>query len=165
MKEIIRPVTEEDIRAWERGWADMMITIWRENILRLGIVDTGRLHDTIEHHISDIGGQITIAHEFMMYGIYVARGVGNGYAHGNGGDLAFLEGWKWDWAHGKKHRLKRDWFQNKYMRSLYVLSHVERDLYGNAYLGTASNVLAAMFDGKVVRGSMGTDVTTTITQF
>lgn len=163
--EIKKPVTEQDIREWEKGWAEMMITIWRENILRLRIYDTGRLHDSLTHQMTDMNGQITIAHEFMLYGIFVARGVGKGYQRGNGGSLEFLEGWKDDWKKGRKHRLKRDWFANKYLRSIYVLSRVERDLYGNAYLGTASNVIAAMFGGEKVTGSNGTDVANSIARF
>lgn len=169
-REIRQPVTEQDIREWERGWAEMMVKIWRENILRLGIVDTGRLHNTMSHRVTDLSGQITIAHEFMMYGIYVARGVGRGYRRGNSGKddengLQFL-GKSYRKAHKMgKARKKRDWFSKKYLRSIRVLSEVERDLYGEAYMGTLSNVVAAMFGGKQVKTGKGTDITTTLQSF
>lgn len=164
---IKKPVTEEDIRAWEHGWAEMMITIWRENILRLGIVDTRGLYDSLSHQVTDVNAQITIAHEFMLYGIYVARGVGNGYRRGNSGKddengLQFL-GKSYRKAHKMgKPRQKRDWFAGKYLRSIYVLSEVERDLYGTAYMGTMSNVVQAIFGGGSLEGSYGTDVTRSV---
>lgn len=178
VKDIKPPVEEQDVRAWERDWADMMVTIWRENILRLGIVDTRRLHDKMSYRITDVSGQITIAHEFMLYGIYVARGVGQGFTKGNPGDLPIMDktyrkwtgldkprkrGPKWGGGYTSgKPRKKRDWFARKYLRSIHVLTEVERDLYGNAYMGTLSNVVQAIFDRKEIVGSSGTDVTATV---
>lgn len=162
-KPISQPVTEADMRAYEREWMKMMITIWREQILRLGIVDTMHLYRDIQGAISG-NDQITIAHTFMEYGIYQAAGVGNGYTKGakNGGDLMILNkgvrkkeklnkprprGPKWSTKHmsSGKSREKRDWFARKYLRSIYVLGAVERDLYGEAYMGTMSNVVTAIF--------------------
>lgn len=160
-RQIKRPVTEEDIRKWEEGWKDMMITIWREQILKLGIVDTMKLHNDIEGTLSG-SDQVVIAHEFMEYGIYVACGVGNGYNKGNGGDLEILDpslrtaarlnkprsrGPRWSNKHmtSGKPRKRRDWFITKYLRSIFVLGEVERDLYGEAYMGTMSNVVSDLF--------------------
>ncbi len=167
---IERPVTEEDIRNWEKAWTDMMVTIWRENIVRLGIVDTRRLYNTITHNISDIGGQITIAHEFMLYGIYVARGVGNGYRHGNSGKddengLRFLDKQYRRSRKMGKPRERRDWFSPRYLSSINVLTRVETELYGEGYMGTLSNVVQAMFGNVRVKGSSGTVVTPTLSRF
>ena len=76
-KQIRQPVTEADMRAYEREWTKMMITIWREQILLLGIVDTMHLYRDIQGAISG-NDQITIAHTFMEYGLYQADGGGNG---------------------------------------------------------------------------------------
>lgn len=178
VREIRRPVTEQDIRAWEHDWADMMVTIWRENILRLGIVDTRQLHDKMSYLVADAGGQVTIAHQFMLYGIYVARGVGQGFSKGNPGDLPIMDktyrklnrldkprkrgpGWGGGYTSGKP-RTKRDWFARKYLRSIHVLTEVERDLYGHAFMGNLSNVVEAIFGGREITGSSGTDVTATM---
>lgn len=149
-REIKRPVTEEDIRLWEKAWTEMMVTIWRENILRLGIVDTMTLHNTISYRVTDVGGQIQIAHEFMLYGIYVAKGVGKDYRrqHKMG-----------------KPRQRRDWFSPRYLSSIDVLTQVETQLYGHAYMGTLSNVVDAMFSHARVRGNRGTVVTPTLSRF
>lgn len=179
-REIRRPVTDEDIRQWERGWSEMMVTIWRENIIRLGIVDTMTLHNQMSQRVTDTGGQIQIAHEFMLYGIYVARGVGRNYSKGNPGDLPFLDkeyrkehgldkpkkvGPAWGGrVAGGKPRTKRDWFSVKYLASIRVLTEVEVQLYGNAYMGTLSNVVEAMFGNVQVQGSRGTVVTPAVSR-
>lgn len=162
-REIRRPVTEKDIRDWERGWTSMMVKIWKENMLRLRIFDTGRLYNHVEGHATDVEGMVTISHQFMLYGIYVARGVGNGYRRGNSGkdDENGLQFLGKDYRKARKMgkaRKKRDWFSKKYFRSIRVLSEVERDLYGEAYMGTLSNVVQAVFGNVKVSGSGGTDV-------
>ena len=78
-REIKRPVTEEDIRAWEDGWSEMMITIWREKIMSLGIVDTMTLYNRLSHVVSRAEGVTAVTHEFMEYGIFMEAGTGRGY--------------------------------------------------------------------------------------
>lgn len=169
-REIRQPVTEEDIRAWERGWADMMIKIWKENILRMGIVRTGALKNSLSYNIGNATGQITIAHQFLLYGIFVARGTGNGYRRGNSGKddengLQFL-GKSYRKAHKLgKPRQKREWWLPRYLSSVNVLTEVERSLYGEAYMGTLSDVVKAMFGGSSIKASDGTDVTHVLMSF
>lgn len=162
-REIKRPVTDEDIRRWEDGWTQMMITIWREKILHLGVVDTMMLYNNISDEISSSQGETTIVHKFLEYGIFVEAGVGNGYRKGNGGNLEILDPY-YRKAHGLdrprkrgprestkdmttgKPRTKQYWFSKKYLSSIMVLNEVERDLYGNAYMGALSNVVDLMFN-------------------
>ena len=167
---IRRPGTERDIREYEKAWTEMMVTIWRENMLRLQIFDTGKLYNRITGKVQNMDGMVTISHQFLMYGIYVARGVGNGYRRGNSGKddengLKFLGK-----SYRRKHKMgaarkKRDWFSRRYMSSIVVLSRVERDLYGNAYMGTLSNVVQAIFGNGNVRSSSGRDVSGTFSSF
>lgn len=162
-RKIVRPVTEEDIRKWEQEWAKTMITIWREKIMQLGIIDTMRLYDNQSHVVSQAPGSTAVVHEFLQYGIFQEAGVGNGYDRDNGGGLQILDpyyrrahglnkprrrGPSWsrkDMTSGKP-RKRRPWFSKKYLQSIYVLNSVERDLYGNEYMGTMSNVIRMMFD-------------------
>lgn len=172
------PETEEELRRWERGWADMMIKIWTEHILRLGIVDTGNLMRSLTGQVIDATSQTTIVHQFLLYGIYVARGVGQGFTRGNPADLQIMNkvyrdehdlnkprkrGPKWGGGYTSgKPRQKRDWFARKYLRSLYVLAETERNVYGEMFMGNLSNVVQAIFNGKEIVGSSGTDVTATV---
>lgn len=167
---IRRPVSERDIREYEKAWTEMMVTIWRENMLRLQIFDTGKLYNRITGRVQVMDGMVTISHQFLLYGIYVARGVGNGYRRGNSGKddengLRFLGK-----DYRKKHKMgaarkKRDWFYRRYMSSIAVLSRVERDLYGEAYMGTLSDVVQAMFGNGSVKSSSGKDVSGTFMSF
>jgi hypothetical protein len=81
--------TKEQIEQYERGWSRMMIDIWREKIIQLNITDSGALQGSLQELVTT--GQVTtIEHKFLQYGLFVAAGVGKGFAHGNGGDLLFM---------------------------------------------------------------------------
>jgi hypothetical protein len=81
--------THDEIEQYERGWSRMMIDIWREKIIQLNITDSGALQQSFEEVVTT--GQVTtIEHKFLQYGLFVAAGVGKGFAHGNGGDLLFM---------------------------------------------------------------------------
>ena len=81
--------TKEQIEQYERGWSRMMIEIWREKIIQLNITDSDALQGSLQELVST--GQVTtIEHKFLQYGLFVAAGVGKGFAHGNGGNLLFM---------------------------------------------------------------------------
>lgn len=193
---IQRPVSEEDVRKYEQAWTEMMVTIWRENILRLGIVRTRKLHNDITFSVTDNGGQITIAHQFMIYGIYVAHGVGREFGKGyqdklgrkykferdsESGYIPYLDkkerkargmqkqrkvgpAWGGNKTSGE-HRKKRDWLYPRYLSSIDILTQVEMELYGEAYMGTLSNVVEAIFGNVEVKGDRGTVVTGTMSRY
>ena len=81
--------TKEQIEQYERGWSKMMIDIWREKIIQLNITDSGALQGSLQELVST-GHVTTIEHKFLQYGLFVAAGVGKGFAHGNGGNLLFM---------------------------------------------------------------------------
>ena len=83
--------TDEDRKKYQEAWAEMMVTIWREKIERLHVINTCSLHQQIRDNvISSTDSVSTIQHKFLEYGIYQDMGVGNGYTKGNGGDLQIL---------------------------------------------------------------------------
>jgi len=80
---------EREIKEYERGWSRMMLNIWREKIIQLNITDSGALQGSLQELVTT--GQVTtIEHKFLQYGLFVAAGVGKGFAHGNPGDLKFM---------------------------------------------------------------------------
>lgn len=81
--------TKEQIEQYERGWSRMMIDIWREKNIQLNITDSGALQGSLQELVST-GHVTTIEHKFLQYGLFVAAGVGKGFAHGNGGNLLFM---------------------------------------------------------------------------
>lgn len=88
--DIKRPVSQADIYAYEKGWAEEMVNIWKEKLMHYRIRHTGALFNSVQ--TTSFGGSSRmIAHKFLLYGLYQEAGTGNGYYHGNPGDLHFLD--------------------------------------------------------------------------
>ena len=137
-------MTDAEHQKWLEGWSEFMVKMWRERMMQFAppVYDTGALSRSVQGVIHP-GPVTSIEHRFLEYGIYVARGVGNGYRHNNGGDLAFLK----DWKSNPRHRQKRDWFSKKYMYSLHRLNEFEAAYYGTTYNGLVSSFLRQLFTG------------------
>ena len=137
-------MSEAEHSKWVQGWSDFMVKMWQEKMLQFAppVYDTGALSRSVQGVVHP-GPVTTIEHRFLEYGIYVARGVGNGYNRGNGGDLKFLK----DWKTNPHHRQKRDWFSKKYMYSLHRLNEFEAAYYGQTYQGLVSSFLWQIFGG------------------
>lgn len=137
-------MTDAEHQKWLEGWSEFMVKMWRERMMQFAppVYDTGALSRSVQGVIHP-GPVTSIEHRFLEYGIYVARGVGNGYRHNNGGDLAFLK----DWKSNPHHRQKRDWFSKKYMYSLHRLNEFEAAYYGITYNGLVSSFLRQLFTG------------------
>lgn len=137
-------MTDAEHQKWLEGWSEFMVKMWRERMMQFAppVYDTGALSRSVQGVIHP-GPVTSIEHRFLEYGIYVARGVGNGYRHNNGGDLAFLKNWK----SNPHHRQKRDWFSKKYMYSLHRLNEFEAAYYGTTYNGLVSSFLRQLFTG------------------
>lgn len=105
-------------------WTAKMVEIWRDRLDLLGVYHTGNLRQSVTKGNVNVNGlDADISFQFLRYGIYVDRGVGNGYTRGNGGDLAFLGK-----AYRMEHKLgrareKRPWFS----RSWYISTEVMKD--------------------------------------
>lgn len=137
-------MTDAEHQKWLEGWSEFMVKMWRERMMQFAppVYDTGALSRSVQGVIHP-GPVTSIEHRFLEYGIYVARGVGNGYRHNNGGDLAFMK----DWKTNPRHRQKRDWFSKKYMYSLHRLNEFEAAYYGTTYNGLVSSFLRQLFTG------------------
>ena len=80
-----------DLKTYSKAWYDKMVTIWRDRIDAMDILDTDALRGSVTgkgFSMDEMGGQM--AFQFLQYGIYVDLGTGKGYKRGNGGDLEFL---------------------------------------------------------------------------
>lgn len=138
--------TDEDRRKYMDAWEKMMVTIWKEKILRLRVVDTTQLHNDITGNIASSGSSLSsIQHKFMEYGIYQDCGTGRGYAKDNGGNLDFLDSTfrKKEYAHKQKSgkvtlgepRKPREWFSRAYFASVMVLKEQMAYMYGEEFCG------------------------------
>ena len=164
----------DDLRKYEEGWTNAMGTFWRERMERLRTIDTGALYSSIKAHLNQ-GSMTTIEHSFLLYGIYVAAGVGPAHewykwtkAQGgpkthriNNGDLNFL-GAEYRQEHGLEKPKKvgpawggrtaggepkgrRDWFSQKYYASVMKLNEHEAEFYGENYNGLMASALTEIF--------------------
>ena len=130
-----------DLKTYSKAWYDKMVTIWRDRIDAMDILDTGALRGSVAGKgfaIDELGGQM--AFQFLKYGIFVDLGTGKGYKRGNGGDLEFL-GKDYRKQHNLgKARKKRPWFST----SWYVSTKVIRDVYarfvGEQFAGIMDNL-------------------------
>lgn len=124
----------EDRIKYRDAWAKMMVTIWREKIERLRVIDTYQLHKEITENITSSGSELsTIQHKFMEYGIYQDCGVGRGYEHGNGGNLLFLDERYRESRY--EPRKPREWFSRSYFASVMVLKEQMAYMYGEEFCG------------------------------
>lgn len=141
MQQSGNPMTPEELRKYEHGWADTLVDILHERIQMLRIRDTGALFASVRKRLVT---DRTIEHQFLQYGIYVANGTGNGYKRGNGGDLEILDK-EYRKKHGlKKQRKPRDWFFKRYYYSIHRLNEKEAEFYGEQYQGLIKDYIETM---------------------
>lgn len=116
-----------DKELYEQGWVNNMPVYLREQLVNHNIYRTGSLYRSLT---SARQSQTEITVSLLQYGLYVARGVGNGYTHGNAGDLANLN------PDPKKRRQRRNWLWPTFYKSLRRLVEKEAEFHGNAALST-----------------------------
>ena len=124
------------IRTYSKEWYNKMVEIWRDRLDAMGIHDTGALRSSVHKgtfSIEDAGGAMTFL--YLTYGIYVDLGVGNGYYHGNGGDLKFLDPVYRHEHHKGKPRKRRPWFNVSWFISVQVLKEKLGELIGEEFSG------------------------------
>lgn len=100
----------EERRKYVQAYNATMVKIWREQIVKLGVVDTGALYRSIAAVRMNADGkftQITLEQSFNLYGIYVDFGTGSNTWRGNGGDI----------GRDNPRKAKR-WFSLKHYRSV-----------------------------------------------
>lgn len=125
-----------------KQWNTTMVDIWKEKIQKLGIVDTGALYNSVISLPVRANGQFTelsIVHEFNMYGIYQDRGTGSNTPIGNGGAL----------LSGGNARKKREWYSLKYYASVCNIRDFLADSIGKEFVGVVKRELDAA-NGKYI---------------
>lgn len=130
-----------DLKTYSKAWYDKMVTIWRDRIDAMDILDTGALRGSVAGNgfaMDEMGGQM--AFKFLQYGIFVDLGTGKGYKRGNGGDLEFLGK-----DYRKQHKLgaarkKRPWFSTSWYVSTKVIRDVYARLVGEKFVGIMDNL-------------------------
>lgn len=127
---------------WDK-FCQIVIERWQKKLLEKDIFDTGSLYRSFEYNYRAVNaaGQIVgrgtgmnhggvkvpdwVAFSFLLYGIYVEKGVGSGYTRGNGGRLTKFEG-------RGRGRERRTWFYRILVNERHRLGELVAEMYGRA---------------------------------
>lgn len=117
-------------------WYEMMTRIWRDRLQMMQALDTGTLLRSVGGEGRSISHlQATAAFRYVLYGVYVDAGTGNGYKRGNPGDLRILDK-AYRREHGlKRQRKRRPWFSPSWAISVRVIADEFQRLAGDKYVG------------------------------
>ena len=117
-----------------------MVNIWKEQIIRLGIIDTGRLLESVMVFKFKADGKmmdITLSQAFREYGLWQDYGTGKEVPRGNPGDIG-----------RDKVRKRRIWFSKKYYASVMNLKEFMSDNLGREFISLVSNALTKKIVGQ-----------------
>lgn len=115
------------------AWNNTMVAIWKEQIAKLGVIDTGALFHSVVSLRCDYDGKITnisLSQSFLEYGLWQDYGTGKEVPRGNPGDIG-----------RKKKRKRREWFSPKYYASLMNLKEFMAESLGREFIGMVSDAL------------------------
>ena len=110
-----------------------MVEIWKEQIILLGVIDTGQLLESpvgIRCDKNDKITTITLSQSFLEYGLWQDYGTGREVARSNPGDIG-----------RDKVRQRRRWFSRKFYASFMNLKEFMADSLGREFLGIVSDAL------------------------
>lgn len=123
----------ESRRRFVEAWNKTIIDIWTERIQRLGVVDTGALLQSPLSLPVRADGRfydITLAQNFLEYGLWQDLGVGREIAHGNPGNIG-----------REKKRERRRWFSVKYYSSVMKLRDFMAESLGEEFKAMVCDAL------------------------
>lgn len=134
MADLSEQQAQDQRQRYVEAWNKTMVEIWKDNILKLDVFDTGALYNsTIEMPIQADGRffQISLSHEFLEYGLWQDYGTGREVARGNSGDIG-----------RDKVRERRRWFSGKYYSSCLNLRDFMADNVGQEFCGIFTELLS-----------------------
>ena len=134
MADLSEQQAQDQRQRYVEAWNKTMVEIWKDNILKLDVFDTGALYNsTIEMPIQADGRffQISLSHEFLKYGLWQDYGTGREVARGNSGDIG-----------RDKVRERRRWFSGKYYSSCLNLRDFMADNVGQEFCGIFTELLS-----------------------
>lgn len=123
----------EERRKYVNSFNTNMVKIWKEQILKLDIVDTGHLFYSVRMAKSVISGKVTeiaLSWNALEYGVYQDRGTGREVPKGNPGDI----------GRGKV-REERPWLSKKFYSSYMNIRDFFAQNLGKEFCAAVANVL------------------------
>lgn len=117
----------EQRRKYVEAWNDTMLTIWREQITLLDVIDTGQLLQSLISLPVRADGrffEISLSQQFLEYGLWQDYGTGREVPRENKGDIG-----------REKVRERRRWFSTKFYSSYLNLRDFIADSVGQEFCG------------------------------
>lgn len=115
-----------------------MIRIWQDQIMLLGVIDTGHLLRSVRGVTMQINDDrvvsVTLEQQFATYGIWQDYGVGRETPRGNPGDIGH-----------DKIRKRRKWFSRKYYGSVMNINDFFAESLGREFVGVVARALDDRF--------------------
>lgn len=145
----------EQRKKYVTEWNRLMVNIWQDRIMALGVFDTHRrkghenephLYDSLRFFPVTADGEymeLTLSHQFLEYGLYQDFGVGGEKWRGNHGDYLEenpnrpIKGFS---TKGTKERERRKWFSTAYYASNMNLIEFMSVSIGREFVGAISDV-------------------------
>lgn len=125
----------EERRKYVSAFNATMLGIWKEQIVLLGVYDTGNLYRSVVDVAMNADGKflnIRLAQRFALYGLFQDYGTGREVPVGNPGDIG-----------RDKVRKRRPWFSRKYYASVMNIREFFADNAGKQAANVISNALTA----------------------
>lgn len=133
MAELTEEKAIQEREKYINAFNDTMVKIWKEQIILLGVIDTGQLLESpigIRCDKNDRITAITLSQSFLEYGLWQNYGTGRETPRGNSGDIGRA-----------KVRQKRPWMSRKFYASFMNLREFMADSLGREFLGMVSDAL------------------------
>lgn len=133
MAELTEEKAIQEREKYINAFNDTMVKIWKEQIILLGVIDTGQLLESpigIRCDKNDRITAITLSQSFLEYGLWQNYGTGRETPRGNSGDIGRA-----------KVRQKRPWMSRKFYASFMNLKEFMADSLGREFLGMVSDAL------------------------
>ena len=110
-----------------------MMQIWREQIVKLGVIDRGNLYANIHvllFHTANKITEVQLSWSILEYGVYQDRGTGKETPRGNPGDIGRA-----------KVREARPWLSKKFYSSFMRIRDFFADNLGREYCATLPRIM------------------------
>ena len=133
MAKLTEEQAQREREKYINAFNDTMVKIWKEQIILLGVIDTGALLQSpvgVRCDKDDRITTITLGQEFLEYGLWQNYGTGREVPRGNPGDIGRA-----------KVRQKRPWLSRKFYASFMNLKEFMADSLGREFLGIVSDAL------------------------
>lgn len=133
MAELTEQQALQEREKYVLAFNDTMVKIWKEQIILLGVVDTGRLLESpvgIRCDRDERIMTITLSQSFLKYGLWQNYGTGREVYRGNPGDIG-----------RDKKRVARKWMSRKFYASYMNIKEFMADSIGREFIGLVADTL------------------------